>query len=450
MLTVSLPSEGAEFNGRAAAIVKDSGWRRGICVDLGADPKLAVALARNSELSICRVEKNATAASRTRKLVETAGLSPPRVRVEIGPLEKLAYPVYCANLILAEQPSKELLRLLRPAGGVAYLRAGASSPGKGFKLGKGPGGWARLERLPLEGAGDWKHNGYDATNNRYSPDRYVKPPFRILWYGDPIRSFGTWWTIRGLAAKGRYFLTDLSPEYPDRAWITAKDAYNGVVLWEREAGGTRFSWRRPVKGEDPNWLTHMNQPGKVHTDQMVIAGDRIYLADAARCMVISAASGRDMTSFKAPPPSHPKNHWTYVASAGGRLFGYAAASYQAPYASSRYWARRVVRSKEGGPATVFALDLKNGGKALWDRGRQGALQPQQLLCGSAPTSAAAAGWWPWTAPSFQGSAPCATTPGRETGTAENGSTRATSSWPGTPASCPAASPGGLSWPGTRC
>lgn len=377
---LAAPLAAGEADKAAAEIVKDSRWNRGICVDLGADPKLAVALAKSSELSIYRVERDAAAASRTRKLVEAAGLSPLRVRVEIGPLEKLAYPPYCTNLILAERPSKGLLRLLRPAGGVAYFRSGASSPGKGFKLGKGPGGWTRLERLPLEGAGDWKHNGYDATNNRYSPDRYVKPPFRILWYGDPIRSFGTWWTIRGLAAKGRYFLTDLSPEYPDRAWITAKDAYNGIVLWEREAGGTRFSWRRPVKGEDPNWLTHMNQPGKVHTDQMVIAGDRLYLTDATRLMVISAASGKDITSFKAPPPSHPKNHWTYVAHADGKLFGYAAASYRAPYASNRYWARRVVRSKEGGPATVFALDPNKKGRVLWVRGGNGEKELGKDFC----------------------------------------------------------------------
>ncbi len=134
----------------AAAIVKDSGWKRGVCVDAGADPQLAIELARASELSIYRVEKNAAAVASTRKLAEAAGLSPLRLRVEVGPLAELEYPDYVANLVIAPGATKEVLRLLRPAGGVAYLASGGAAPA-GHKAGRGPGGRACACPVPVTG-----------------------------------------------------------------------------------------------------------------------------------------------------------------------------------------------------------------------------------------------------------------------------------------------------------
>ncbi|MHC4914427.1 MAG: outer membrane protein assembly factor BamB family protein [Planctomycetota bacterium] len=362
-------ARGGEPGELAARMVEDSKWKRGICVDVGADARLCVELARASGLEIYRVEKDAASAARTRKLVEAAGLTPLRVRVEVGPLEKLAYPEHCANLIVAPSAVKEVLRLLRPAGGVAYLSAAASA-GKGFKAGKGPGGLHRLERLRLEGAGNWTHNGYDATNNRYSPDKYVNPPFRIKWYGNPRRSYLWWWGVRGLAADGRFFMADTSREDPYGAYIVAKDAYNGTVLWERAVGGRRFAWLPPVKGEGPAWMGVMNQPGKVHTAQIIVIGGRLYLADGPRLTVIDAATGKDLEPVIAPPPTSPKNYWNYVAHADGRLFGHTSRGYTAPYTETRYWPRKVTRLKEGGPATLFALDPESR-KKLWVRGGEG-------------------------------------------------------------------------------
>jgi hypothetical protein len=70
-------ADGGDLAKLAEATINDSGWSRGICIDLSADPELALALAGNSELSIYRVEKDAAEVSRVRKQVRAAGLGPP-------------------------------------------------------------------------------------------------------------------------------------------------------------------------------------------------------------------------------------------------------------------------------------------------------------------------------------------------------------------------------------
>lgn len=361
---------GAEADGSAQAILKDCGWSRGICLSLDADgAECAVALARNSELSVYRMEATDDAVRRTRLLAEAAGLSPLRIRVEQGPIEALEYPVYCANVIVADAFAKEVERLLRPAGGRVYLKTANGLPQDGYKTGVPCTGFTVLERPPLKGGGEWTHYANDPSNNRYNADAWVRAPLGVLWYGGPATHRGGLWFGQGQAANGLLYLTDVSPDNRLRCVVTARDAYNGIVQWQREVGGDRYLWRAPL-GKEVSWVSVINAPGKIHPGQMAIAAGRLYAADGRRCLVLDAASGKDVAAFDAPAPTASGNIWTYLAVLDGLLVGFAAPSHVTPGESWRYRGTPPEKGKDGGPPTLFALDPADG-TVKWVRGAAG-------------------------------------------------------------------------------
>ena len=61
---ITFCSESSEL---APAIIKDSKWNAGICVDMGNNPTLAIELAKVSRLEVYRIEKNAASAGKVRK-----------------------------------------------------------------------------------------------------------------------------------------------------------------------------------------------------------------------------------------------------------------------------------------------------------------------------------------------------------------------------------------------
>ncbi|MEX0715526.1 MAG: PQQ-binding-like beta-propeller repeat protein [Planctomycetaceae bacterium] len=345
--------------------MKDAGWNRGICVSLDANGgELAIAIARQSELSVYRIEPDAEAVRRTRSLAESAGLSPLRIRVEQGTLESAEYPDWCANVIVADAWSDDLMRILRPSGGIAFLKSDRGLPTDGIAAEKPSAGLVRVKRLALDGAGDWTHYQQTSANNRYSSDRLIRPPFGILWYGEPTTHRGAFWFVQGLAADGLLYLTDLSPTNPNRCVVTARDAYNGTVHWEREVGGDRFLWREPLKTDARGFTNQINTPGKIYEEQLAIFDGKIYAADNERCLIFDAATGKDVRSFAAPRPSAPENVWSYLAIDGDLLFGQTVPPYVIPEGN---WPGAPMRADSGGPATLFALDPADG-SPKWVRG----------------------------------------------------------------------------------
>ncbi|PCJ62315.1 MAG: hypothetical protein COA79_04425 [Planctomycetota bacterium] len=348
-------------------IVTDSQFTNGFCLDNGTDLNLCIELAKNSKLTIYRIEKNIKDADVTRKLLEKNKISSYQVQVLVGSIEEMEFPVFCANIILAQSFSKEMQRLLSPGNGVAYLKNKSLLNHEDFIHSKGPGGFFKTTRTKLKGSANWTHTKFNASNSLYSTDKHIKAPFRILWYGNPESSYGNLWTVRALAANGRFFIADISKKDPKKASIIAKDAYTGVTFWEREVGGPRFSWQKVTKGDDPNYLTKTNEPGKIHNGQFLIINKTIYITDRATCLLINSITGKDIKSLKAPKQSNPKNHWNYVGSVNEQLIGHTSTPYKMPDTSSRYWARKIVREKFG-QSTLFAMDINENHKTLWTRG----------------------------------------------------------------------------------
>lgn len=365
---------------QAADILKARGAGRGLAVESGsADPGLAIELARVSELRVHRVEGEAGTVAGSRAAIVTAGLSALRVRVEAGPLESLAYPNHAFNVGVCSglpEPArlKEWARIIRPEGWLFFVAAPGTAAKAGVEEVKrhlaeyGSGQWLEprpagllvgVQRAKEAGAAEWTHYFRDPDNNRYSPDRLIRPPLRPLWYGEPCHPLGDLYFTQALTAGGRLFMTDASPADTTRARLTCLDAYNGVKLWEREAGSSRFAKVEGTKADAT--IRAFQLPGWVRPGEMAATAERLYLTDGPECLIIGTADGQDLGQFKAPSPTHPSNCWRFVAYQGDLLFGYADAQAIMP------GAKPAASPIEAGPPTLFALDMSNGAPC-WVRG----------------------------------------------------------------------------------
>jgi outer membrane protein assembly factor BamB len=339
---------------RAAAlaerIIKESGATRGYALLLGDDGRLALELARRTGLVIYLVEPSPDKAALARKALASAGVYGSKVWVMAQPAADLsakalaaadALPLadYFANLIVVEGnftpeaavlPAKEVLRMLKPCGGAAYLcpaaaaGAAAAPPARrdawlaelrqalaglgetGTKVAV-DGAALHIARGPLNGAGSWTHEYGEPGNTACSDDKLVRGPIGILWFGDPgpeempSRHESN---SAPLAADGRMFIEGENV-------VMAYDAYNGLKLWEVQLPGARRVGL------------------KLNCSNFVLGGGSLFVTIGDRCLRLDPATGETKSTLKAPRRSPDvagdkdgKNrNWAYIAYADGNLIG---------------------------------------------------------------------------------------------------------------------------------
>ena len=340
------PDAKPEAEARARRILAETGKREGYCVVLGAsDGDLVAQLALQSKLTLFCMEPDAGRADRLRRRLDAAGLYGVRAVVHHGPLRKLAYPDYLADLIVVGDGSSrtlrhctaaEVYRVLRPSGGVAWLPAAAPAGVSLAAVGRliervgtldtsGPlsasrvarwlrGGGVpddeihelrdavRIARGTLPGSDDWTHQYASAAKTGASADQVARVPFKLLWFGEPGPERMVtrhWGGPSPLCVNGRMFVAG------QRSLIAA-DAYNGRELWRRDF--TRVAW----------WPTH-STGGSMAAD-----ADSVYLVQEKVCLRLDAATGKTLQTYTmpTPPEGKPKSlRWTYLAVAHGRVLG---------------------------------------------------------------------------------------------------------------------------------
>jgi len=344
-----------EFYAKTAdAIAEQSGIKRGYALILGGTGRLALELARRTDLMIYMVHPDANRVAAARRALTAGGVYGGKVVVTRGSIDALPYPDYFANLIVSAESffspmvptaAEEVLRMLKPCGGVAYIgrppgadaRAGSrtSAEVKNWlaKLGKKldqlgetdtkvvtDGSWVKITRGPLNGAGGWTHQYGDAGNTASSDDKLVRGPIGILWFGDP--GPGQMPTRHAsnaapLAVGGRMFIQGENV-------IMAYDAYNGLKLWERHIpGAMRLGLKRRCSNLAAN-------------------DDSLFVAIREKCYRLDPETGRTIRTYHVPPAKDKKRrNWDYVACWGGLLYGSRGKDY------------------------VFAMEIDSG-KRRWD------------------------------------------------------------------------------------
>lgn len=346
----------------AKRIVEETGVKRGYCLILGGGTgRLAYELAKLTQLNIYVAEPDAKKAASARTALAQARLYGARVCVNQTKLDSLPYPPYFANLVIAEEtfltgklstPPEELLRVLRPLGGVALV----GQPAAAKKLGKAmdvaqlktvikkmegmnakasvKGTWATVTRKGLQGAGSWSHYYATPGNTGCSRDQLAEAPFRILWVGDPgprnmlSRHKGP---PTPLSVHGRIFIHGADI-------VMCYDAYNGLPLWERKVPGLT---RRGMGEQSGN---------------MVATPQDLFVVAQEKCLQLEAATGKLKQTYALPEHEGGKPRcWGWIAMQDGLLFG----SRTKASPGQRYWQR-----PENISEMLFAIDPASG-KTVW-------------------------------------------------------------------------------------
>ncbi|MDP6542772.1 MAG: PQQ-binding-like beta-propeller repeat protein [Phycisphaerae bacterium] len=316
------PTGGSSHPSEALAeeLIKDSGARRGYGLVLGGSgsERLAFELAKRSALMIYVVNPDAKAAAEARKKLSVAGMHGARVTVLTGRLDALPFSDYFANIIVSSEattPASEVLRMLKPCGGVAYLtrldktkltawsramQKELSGLGENATTIAKTSSGVKVTRGALNGAGSWKHEYAEPGNTGCGDDQLVKGQMDLLWYGEPgpgrmpSRHASA---AAPLAFDGRMFVQG-------KYVIMAYDAYNGILLWKRDiAGAIRLGLKTKVS----------NLAGGMGS---------LFVATKDKCLRLDAETGRTLRTYELERTDNKEpDTWDYIACVGKTLYG---------------------------------------------------------------------------------------------------------------------------------
>jgi len=269
----------------ARQILNATGVKGGLIVHVGCgDGRLTVALRASDSYLVHGLDMNAQNVEKARKYIQSLGLYG-SVSVSRWTSNHLPYVDNLVTLLVSENPGKipmdEIMRVLAPLG-VAYV--------------KQDGQWAKIVKPWPKEMDEWQQHFHDADNNAVAHDRLVGPPRRYQWIAEPqwMRSHMSMPSISSLvSSKGRLFtVEDLGsaehPALPGKFALVARDAFNGIVLWQRPF---------------PDW-----HPVNIHTKdtpvqlqrRLAAIGDVVYCTPgySAPVTALEAATGKVLKAYE--------------------------------------------------------------------------------------------------------------------------------------------------------
>jgi outer membrane protein assembly factor BamB len=273
-----------EANKRAEAIFETTGVPGGLVVHLGfKDGRVTAALRQNESCVVHGLGTDKEAVQRARDYLQSLGLYGP-VTVEFWKSPRLPHADNVVNLLVAESgdlvATSEIMRVLVPQG-VAYVRKDDA--------------WIRLTKPPLTGVDEWTHYLHDASGNPVAHDAVVGPPGHLQWSAAPRHSRSHEFTpsISTVVSTGGriFYIVDEGPTstlWAPSTWkLVARDAYNGLRLWERPIG---------------KWYSHLSgwtQGPRQLQRKLVAVGDRVYttLGYHAPLVALDAANGETVRVY---------------------------------------------------------------------------------------------------------------------------------------------------------
>lgn len=271
----------------AQQILEDSGVQGGLVVHLGCgDGRLTAALHADDRYLVHGLDTDAGNVQAARQFIHAEGLYG-KVTVEQLVGERLPYSDNLVNLVVIGEgcqiPDEEIRRVLCPGGVAVSLSASASRPRSFTKA------WP-------DDIDQWTHFLHDASGNAVASDDQVGPPKHLQWTAGPKRtrdhdalsSFTTMTSSNGRV----FYILDEGPTsqvHRQAQWrLVARDAFNGVPLWERKI---------------PSWVTHLYNfragPAQM-TRRLVSVGNRVYvtLGYDAPVTALDAATGETLLTFE--------------------------------------------------------------------------------------------------------------------------------------------------------
>jgi len=269
----------------AEDILKASGTSGGLIVQLGCGSgKLTTAAPVDDTFIVQGLDTDPTNVEKTRAHIRALGLNG-KVSADVFDGRHLPYVDNLVNLVVAEDLGNvampEVMRVLCP-GGAAYVKLN--------------GTWNKTAKPWPDDIDEWTHYLHDSRGTSVSNDRLAGHPRGLRWTGGPFwaRSHEHTASMQALvSAAGRvFYVMDEGPvesiQLPSNVVLTARDAFNGVVLWKRPLRGW-FNALFPLKS-GPGWMPR----------RLVAVGDRVYVSPGIGqdLLCLDAATGRVVCEYK--------------------------------------------------------------------------------------------------------------------------------------------------------
>ncbi len=268
----------------AGSILEATGVQGGLVVHVGCgDGKLTASLHKDSSYVVHGLDSDAKNIERARQHIRSLGLYG-TVSAERWSAPILPYNDNTVNLLVVSADGAvsqdEVNRVLVPLG-VAYT--------------KQSDGWAKTIKPRRDGVDEWTHFLYDASGNPVSHDSVVGPPRHLQWTEGPrhARSHEYTPSVQAVVSSGGriFYIVDQGSiatlRDPEEWKLLARDAYNGILLWEQ-----------PIS----KWFSHIfgwTQGPRQLQRKLVAVGNRIYvtLGFHAPLVQLDAATGATLRVY---------------------------------------------------------------------------------------------------------------------------------------------------------
>jgi len=252
----------------------------GLCILVGIRPDAATVCMDSPKLLIHGLDRD----SRTvQKLQEQISVQSPKATIllEHWTQSRLPHADNLANLIVvadsAWMDQKEISRVLCPGGTALTFHDGKLS--------------RFVKPVPAD-ADEWTHQWHAADGGLVTNDKTIGVPQGIQWVSGPLFAMaGRKTSTQSLVSAGgiNFYLTQNVPENvgaeKQPQYIVARDAYNGLILWQRE-------WMGPYTTGD----------GETNARMVVNAG-KVYLAGDKSLLAVSALTGETLAEIDMDVPA---------------------------------------------------------------------------------------------------------------------------------------------------
>jgi outer membrane protein assembly factor BamB len=274
---------------------------------------------------------------------------------------KLPYIDNMVNLLIIEDHKsmdlKEIFRVITPDG-VLLTKNKNGLKSTGFKVQdkKSKNGWIKCLKPRPKDMDEWTHWLHSPDNNAVSQDSYKEIPRNLQWVQNPLwlKSHELNMSLSAMvSAKGRlfYVIDESAPgiaNMPDRWFLIARDAFNGVQLWKKPIKEWGFDyWQKDLKlARTAYRFAHPRQILR----RLIAVGDKVYFTPGLYSAVseMDAATGKVIRTF-------PKTEKTFeILRYQDKLF---------------LGVNRSIGTENSEPdISVMSIDLKTG-KKMWESKR---------------------------------------------------------------------------------
>lgn len=259
-------------------VISATGVTAGFAIHLGCgDGSITTQLSNDGAILVHGLTDNEDELAAARGAIVSQGLSGIITVENYSDWDVLPYSLNTANLVVADLDElspkglsiDEIKRILAPGTGVAYI--------------KQSGAWTQVTKPRPSGMDDWTHRDYDESANLVSKDRLVQPPNSLKWKSGYRNGPDQILNMR--LAGGRVFY-EWPHQYRDENFkkystdvLVGRDAFNGVLLWNRKMNQQAGKYRGFVV-DDQHLYIDFDQGNLPYGDRGIQYGGPIHVRDA--------------------------------------------------------------------------------------------------------------------------------------------------------------------------